>query len=69
VDAGFLNLTQAMAVGKQLGGYIEVDEKFYKPIAIACIRLQTSPNTAAAKDFIRFLQTEEARAILAAHGL
>ncbi|MGE4442568.1 MAG: molybdate ABC transporter substrate-binding protein [Desulfomicrobium sp.] len=69
VDAGFLNLTQAMAVTKQLGGYIEVDQKFYKPIAIACIRLQTSPNTAAATDFTRFLRTEEARAILAAHGL
>ena len=69
VDAGFLNLTQAMAVAKQLGGYIEMDEKFYKPIAIACIRLQTSPNSAAAKDFARFLQTEEARAILKAHGL
>ncbi len=69
VDAGFLNLTQAMAVKEQLGGYIEMDEKLYKPIAIACIRLQTSPNSAAAEDFSRFLQTEEARAILAAHGL
>ena len=69
VDAGFLNLTQAVAIKEQLGGYIEMDEKLYKPIAIACIRLQTSPNTTAAKDFARFLQTEEARAILAAHGL
>jgi len=69
VDAGFLNLTQAMAVTKQLGGFIEMDEKLYKPIAIACIRLQTSPNAAAAEDFARFLQTEEARTILTAHGL
>jgi len=69
VDAGFLNLTQAVAIKEQLGGYIEMDEKLYKPIAIACMQLQTSPNTTAAKDFARFLQTEEARAILAAHGL
>lgn len=69
VDAGFLNLTQAMAVKEQLGGYIEMDDKLYKPIAIACIRLQTSPNAAAAEDFARFLQTEKARAILTAHGL
>ncbi len=69
VDAGFLNLTQAMAVKEQLGGYVEMDEKLYKPIAIACIRLQTSPNAAAAENFARFLQTEEARAIIAAHGL
>ena len=56
-------------IKEQLGGYVEMDEKLYKPIAIACIRLQTSPNAAAAENFARFLQTQKARAILAAHGL
>lgn len=69
VDAGFLNLTQVLAVKDQLGGYRELDAALYAPIAIACFQLKTAPNPAAATDFARFLWTEKAKSILAAHGL
>lgn len=69
VDAGFLNLTQVLAVTNQLGGYREVDATLYAPISIGCFQLKTAPNSAAATDFARFLGSEKAKAILAAHGL
>jgi molybdate transport system substrate-binding protein len=69
VDAGFLNLTQVLAVKEQLGGYREMDATLYAPIAITCFQLKTAPNSAAATDFARFLGSEKAKSILAAHGL
>lgn len=69
VDAGFLNLTQVLTVKEQLGGYRELDAALYAPIAITCFQLKTAPNSAAATDFARFLGSEKAKSILAAHGL
>lgn len=69
VDAGFLNLTQAVTVKNQLGGYSEIDADLYEPITIACFALTTSTNLDAVQGFQRFLGTDEARAIMVAHGL
>ena len=69
VDAGFMNLTQALAAADKIGGHREMDEKLYKPIAIACIRMENSPAPDAARGFSAFLGTETARSIIAAHGL
>lgn len=69
VDAGFLNLTQALAVKEQLGGYRELDAALHAPIAITCFQLKTALNPAAAKEFARFLDSAKAKSILAAHGL
>lgn len=69
VDAGFMNLTQAVAAADKIGGFREMDEKLYKPIAIACIRLETAPSADAARKFAEFLGTDAARAIISAHGL
>ena len=69
VDAGFMNLTQALAGKDKLGGYTEVDSEKYRNIAISCIRLAASPNADAARSFAEFLKTDAARAIIGAHGL
>lgn len=69
VDAGFMNLTQALAGKDRLGGYTEVDSGKYRDIAISCIRLAGSPNPDAARSFAEFLKTDAARAIIGAHGL
>lgn len=69
VDAGFMNLTQAVAAADKIGGYREMDEKLYKPIVISCIRMENSPSAGAARKFAKFLETKAARAIIAAHGL
>lgn len=69
VDAGFINLTQAVAVKDKIGGFREMDQSLYDPIAISCIRLETSPSPDVARDFAKFLETGTARSIIAAHGL
>jgi len=69
VDAGFMNLTQAVAAADKIGGYREMDEKLYKPIVISCIRTENSPSPDAARKFAEFLGTETAQAIITAHGL
>lgn len=69
VDAGFMNLTQALAAPDQIGGYREMDEKLYKPVSIACIRMENAPSSDAARKFAEFLGTDDAKAIIAAHGL
>ena len=69
VDAGFMNLTQAVAAADKIGGFREMDEKLYKPIAIACIRLENAPSPDAARKFAEFLGTGAAKAIVAAHGM
>ncbi|SFJ53557.1 molybdate transport system substrate-binding protein [Desulfomicrobium apsheronum] len=69
VDAGFINLTQAVAVKDKIGGFREMDQSLYDPIAISCIRLETSPSPEAARNFAKFLKTGTARSIIAAHGL
>ena len=69
VDAGFMNLTQALAARDKLGGYREMDGTKYRHIAISCIRLESSPHPGAAQAFADFLKTDAARAVIAAHGL
>lgn len=64
VDAGFLNITDAIGAGDAIGGYVPVDPKFYDPIEIACGVL--SP---AADDFAAFLESPAGRAIMEANGL
>ncbi|MEF2230100.1 MAG: molybdate ABC transporter substrate-binding protein [Pseudodesulfovibrio sp.] len=69
VDMGFLNLTHALNVRDQIGGYAVIDEKDYAPIRIIVGVLDASPDKAAAQPFLSFLETPEAKAIVRANGL
>ncbi len=75
IDAGFLNLTEALAVKGQLGGYIALQPGpgSYAPIDIIAAMPAASagdPATASARAaFARFLQTDPARATLRDNGL
>lgn len=69
VDAGFINATDAMGAGSNIGGYVEVPASLYDPAAIVCGVLGARKASAAANGFADFLATGEARAILARHGL
>ena len=69
VDMGFLNLTHAINVRAQLGGYVVVDEKDYSPIRIIAGVLDDCPDKTAAQPFLSFLETPEAKAIIRANGL
>ncbi|PTV97389.1 molybdate transport system substrate-binding protein [Rhodobacter aestuarii] len=64
VEAGFLNITDAIGAGAAIGGYVPVDPALYSPIEIACGLLSDE-----AAGFAAFLETPTAKAIMAANGL
>ncbi|WP_079418155.1 molybdate ABC transporter substrate-binding protein [Thiomonas intermedia] len=74
IDAGFLNLTELLAVKGQLGGYVELQpgDDSYAPIDIvaAFAAADTRPDAAADRArFAQFLQGAPAREILRKAGL
>lgn len=74
IDAGFLNLTEVLAVKGQLGGYVELQPggDSYAPIDIvaAFAAADTRPHAAADRArFAQFLQGTPAREILRKAGL
>jgi molybdate transport system substrate-binding protein len=68
VDAGFINLTEALALGDKIGGYLLVDEADYTPIIIQAALLTPSPN-AALKALADFLASASAQQKLREAGL
>lgn len=69
VDAGFLNLSEALALGPRLGGYREIDPQLYDEVHIVAGLVagrEQLPGVAALADF---LASAEARATLARYGL
>lgn len=69
VDAGFINLTDALGIKDKIGGYLEIDPKSYGEIKIAGGIVKGWESNAAVKSFVEYLQTPAARAILQKHGL
>jgi molybdate transport system substrate-binding protein len=69
VDMGFLNLTHALNVKDKLGGFIVLDENAYSPIYIIAGVLDDCTDMDQAKSFLNFLQTPEAKKIIAQNGL
>lgn len=69
IDAGCVNVTDAMGAAKDLGGYLPVDASLYSPILITVGRLTDAPDQAGLTAFLNFLKTPEAAAIVKRHGL
>lgn len=69
VDAGFINLTDALGIKDKIGGYLEIDPKTYGEIKIAGGIVKGWESNAAVKSFAQYLQTPAAHAILKRHGL
>ena len=69
VDAGFINATDAIGAGDKIGGFIEIDQKYYDRVEVSCGIMDASKDSVAAKEFARFLETDLARAILKRYGL
>lgn len=68
VDAGFVNATDAIGAGGNIGGYVEVDASLYDPVEVACgVRAGVSSDVVEA--FAAYLRTDEARAVLDRYGL
>jgi len=68
VDAGFVNATDAIGAGGNIGGFVEVRSDLYDPVEVGC-GVVAQQSSAAAEGFTRFLETPEARAILTRYGL
>ncbi len=69
VDYAFINLTHARKIAKSIGGYVSVDESSYTPISIIVEQMSHTKNTAECKEFMKFLKSEAAVKIIAAHGM
>jgi molybdate transport system substrate-binding protein len=69
VDAGFINLTDAMALGESIGGYTELPESSYEPIEISAAVVDGHNSDPAVMNLLDFLRTPVARQILRDAGL
>ena len=69
VDMGFINGTHALAVQDSIGGWARAKEDKYAPIEIMAAVTPDAPHPDAVRSFLDFLGTDEAKAIIRAHGL
>lgn len=69
VDAGIVNLTEALSAGDKVGGYIEIPQSLYTPIEIVSGTLDACLENKACASFSAFLSSAEAKAIFAKYGL
>jgi molybdate transport system substrate-binding protein len=69
VDAGLTNRTDVMNLGDKIGGFVEVDQKYYTPIVIGAGVLDGAKNAVEAKAFATFLGTDAAKAVTKQHGM
>ncbi len=68
-DAGFINLTEALANKDKLGGYIIVPHENYKPIEIVAGVVEGFEGKSTTNLFIQYIKTEEAKKTLNKFGL
>jgi molybdate transport system substrate-binding protein len=69
VDMGFINLTHAQQIKDKLAGYALVEEDKYDPIAIVLGVVSQTSSPESVSRFLKFLDTNQAKAIISAHGL
>lgn len=69
VDAGFINLTEALAIKDKIGGYVEIDPGLYSPIRIVGGIIRGFESQSTVKSLRQFLETPEAHAILTRYGI
>ena len=69
VDAGFINLTEALGIKDKIGGYLELDQNYYNRIRIVGGVVDGFGEQPAVLQLQQFVETPEARSILEKHGL
>lgn len=69
VDAGFINLTEALGIKDKIGGYLELDQNYYNRIRIVGGVVEGFGEQPAVLQLQQFVETPEARSILEKHGL
>lgn len=69
MDAGFVNLTEALGQGSKIGGYVIAPASCYTPIEISMAVMEHHADNPAVKAWADFVATPPAREILAKYGL
>lgn len=69
VDAGFINITDALGIAEKIAGFDEIPAALYDPPVIALGFPKDRPTSAAAQAFADYLASPPARAIFSKHGL
>ena len=69
VDAGFVNLTEALALGDRVGTRVDAPVSCYDPIEISIGVLKGRGESAGARAFVDYLRSPAARSVLERHGL
>lgn len=69
VDAGFINLTDALGIKDKIGGFITIDPQSYSTIKIVAGVVKDAEINPAVNAFTNYLNTAPARATLEKYGL
>jgi len=69
VDAGFVNLTEALALRERTGQQLEAPQQCYTPIELSAGIIKGKGDEAAVRAFVEYLESPAARQILARHGM
>lgn len=69
MDAGFVNLTEALGQGDRIGGYVMAPPSCYSPIEISMAVMKAHADDPAVKAWADFVATAPARQTLAKYGL
>ena len=69
LDAGFINLTEAIAMKDKLGGWINLEQSNYEEIEIVCAVINGFENNKMVRRFIDFLETQKVKGVLKEYGL
>lgn len=68
-DAGFINMTEALANKNRLGGFIAVPADKYSEIIIAAGVVEGFQDKPTTKEFLKYLASDEAKAAFAKFGM
>jgi len=68
IDAGFINLTDAIGLEQRIGGYTELNDG-YSDIEIVAAVVKNHENSPELQEFLQFLTSAQAQDILKQYGL
>ncbi len=69
IDAGFINVTDAIGIRDKIGGFVAADQLLYTPIHIQCGVIKGFEAQPEVQEFLQFLKSRESAAILQHYGI
>ncbi|WP_235091785.1 molybdate ABC transporter substrate-binding protein [Campylobacter ureolyticus] len=69
VDAGFVNLSEALNIKDKIEQILIVKSELYSEISIVALKLDSCDKSAICKDFVEYLKSKKAKEIILKYGL